>query len=109
MCFRPPSFDEMMKKCPSCGSFNPPELTKCKKCGTDLPEAAGGTGDASMPAPGAPKGPGAPPGARCSEGSRRPEAARPARVRATPCASAHATQVFEGRLPHVRGKDYAVR
>ena len=77
MCFRPPSFDEMMKKCPSCGAFNPPEMTKCKKCGTDLPEAAaGGAGDASMPAPGAPKGPGAPtaPGAPKAPGSPKPPA-----------------------------------
>ena len=39
MCFRPPSFDEMMKKCPNCGAFNPPENDKCKKCGTELPAA----------------------------------------------------------------------
>ena len=76
MCFRPPSFDEMIKKCPSCGSFNPPELTKFKKCGTDLPGAAGGTGDSSMPAPGAPKGPGAPqaPGAPKVPGAPKPPA-----------------------------------
>ena len=44
MCFRPPSFDEMMKKCPNCGAFNPPENDKCKKCGTELPAAdAAGT------------------------------------------------------------------
>lgn len=70
MCFRPPSFDEMMKKCPSCGQFNPPENTKCKKCGADLP--AGDAGNAApnaapgapaapkAPAPAAPKAPGAP-------------------------------------------------
>lgn len=60
MCFRPPSFDEMMKKCPECGTFNPPENTKCKKCGKDLPAAdAAGTG-AAAPTPGAPAAPGAP-------------------------------------------------
>lgn len=62
MCFRPPSFDEMMKKCPACGTFNPPENSTCKKCSTALPAAdAAGTGtDAAAPAPGAPKAPGAP-------------------------------------------------
>ena len=58
MCFRPPSFDDMMKKCPNCGSFNPPEMDKCKKCGTDLP--SGGDDVASPSAPGAPAAPGAP-------------------------------------------------
>lgn len=53
MCFRPPSFDDMMKKCPNCQSFNPPELKKCKKCGADLPEADSGA-DAPVAAPGAP-------------------------------------------------------
>jgi hypothetical protein len=64
MCFRPPTFDDMMKKCPTCGAFNAPDLLKCKKCGADLPEAAADPGNlppASAPgAPGAPKGPGAP-------------------------------------------------
>ena len=41
MCFRPPSFDDMMKKCPNCGAFNPAENTKCKQCGEDLPEGGG--------------------------------------------------------------------
>lgn len=59
MCFRPPSFDEMMKKCPSCGTFNPPELDKCKKCGADLPEGGADGSAAPMGAPGAPKAPGA--------------------------------------------------
>ena len=27
MCFRPPSFDDMMKSCPSCGTFNAPEVS----------------------------------------------------------------------------------
>ena len=73
MCFRPPSFDEMMKKCPSCGSFNPPENDKCKKCGTELPAAdAAGTGaNAPAPsAPGAPKAPGAAPSAPTAPQSR---------------------------------------
>lgn len=55
MCFRPPSFDSMMTKCPSCGKFNKPELTKCEKCGADLPTEA--------PASGAPAAPGAAPAA----------------------------------------------
>lgn len=64
MCFRPPSFDDMMTKCPKCGSFNDPEADKCKKCGTDLTNVKG-MGDAPVPgAPtGAPKAPGAPAGA----------------------------------------------
>ncbi len=60
MCFRPPSFEEMMKKCPNCGSFNPPELEKCKKCSTDLPEAVAPE-EGAAPAAAAPKGPGAAP------------------------------------------------
>lgn len=65
MCFRPPSFDDMMKKCPSCGTFNPPENDKCKKCGNDLPTEAPAPGAPAAPggapaAPGAPKAPGAP-------------------------------------------------
>ena len=59
MCFRPPSFDEMMKKCDNCGSFNPPDATKCKKCGSDL---SSGGGAAAPKGPGAPKMPGAPKG-----------------------------------------------
>lgn len=62
MCFRPPSFDEMMKKCPNCGAFNPPENTKCKQCGTDISEVVG-DGSSTLPgvgAPGAPKAPSAP-------------------------------------------------
>lgn len=60
MCFRPPSFDDMMKKCEKCGSFNPPENTKCKKCGADLPEGGGDDAGTGAPAaPGAPKAPGA--------------------------------------------------
>ena len=57
MCFRPPSFDDMMTKCPKCGSFNPPENTKCKKCGADLEKAQGEVGTAAPKAPGAPKPP----------------------------------------------------
>lgn len=78
MCFRPPSFDEMMKKCPSCGSFNPPENDKCKKCGTELPAAdAAGTGaNAPAPsAPGAPKAPGAVPSAPKAPGAPKPPTA----------------------------------
>jgi hypothetical protein len=78
MCFRPPSFDEMMKKCPSCGSFNPPENDKCKKCGTELPAAdAAGTGaNAPAPsAPGAPKAPGAAPSAPKAPGAPKPPTA----------------------------------
>lgn len=60
MCFRPPSFDDMMTKCPECGSFNPPENTKCKKCGADLEKAVEQTGTGAPAAPGAPKAPGAP-------------------------------------------------
>ena len=70
MCFRPPSFDEMMKTCPNCGGFNPPEAVKCKKCGTDLGSAASGSGPA--PAPGAPKAPGAP----AAPGAPKPPAAK---------------------------------
>ena len=73
MCFRPPSFDDMMTKCPECGSFNPPELDKCKKCGTDLAEAkaAAGTAQPGGAAPGAPGAPGAPkaPGAPGAPGA----------------------------------------
>jgi hypothetical protein len=73
MCFRPPSFDDMMKKCPACGTFNAPELATCKKCGADLPQKAAdpadlplasaptGAGAPKGPGPGAPKGPGMPP------------------------------------------------
>lgn len=61
MCFRPPSFDDMMTKCPECGSFNPPENTNCKKCGADLSAAKAAAGsDAPAGAPGAPAAPGAP-------------------------------------------------
>ena len=66
MCFRPPSFDEMMKKCDACGAFNAPELTKCKKCGADLP-----TGGAAAAAPGAPAATGAP----AAPGAPKPPAA----------------------------------
>ena len=59
MCFRPPSFDAMMKKCPECGTFNKPELTNCKKCGAVLPELAEGDAPA-VGAPAAPAAPGAP-------------------------------------------------
>ena len=38
MCFRPPELNKMMTQCPSCKGFNPPKLTKCKKCGADLPK-----------------------------------------------------------------------
>lgn len=80
MCFRPPSFDEMMKKCPECGAFNPPDATKCKKCSADLPEAAAAGAMPAPGAPGAPKGPGAPgapkgPGAPKSPGAPKPPAA----------------------------------
>lgn len=77
MCFRPPSFDEMMKKCPSCGAFNPPEQTKCKKCGTDLPDAAAAGGAPAPGAPGAPAAPGAPkaPGAPAAPGAPKPPSA----------------------------------
>ena len=60
MCFRPPSFDDLMKKCPKCGSFNPPELTRCKNCGGDLPEASAPDPAGAPPAMGTPKAPGAP-------------------------------------------------
>lgn len=68
MCFRPPSFDEMMTKCPSCGKFNKPENAKCDKCGADLPKEAPASGAPTAPgaapaapgAPAAPKAPGAP-------------------------------------------------
>ncbi|MDR0499630.1 MAG: hypothetical protein LBG97_00065 [Coriobacteriales bacterium] len=60
MCFRPPSFDEMMKTCPKCGAFNDPSNEKCKKCGEVLPETA--ADPASMPPASAPKGPMAPKG-----------------------------------------------
>ena len=70
MCFRPPSFDDMMKKCPSCGSFNPPEMTKCKKCGADLP-----TGDEAASAPGAPGAAPAVPGAPKAPGAPKPPSA----------------------------------
>lgn len=64
MCFRPPSFDDMMTKCPECGSFNPPENTNCKKCGTDLSAAKAAAGTAAPAAPGAaPAAPGAAPAA----------------------------------------------
>ncbi|MDR2492816.1 MAG: zinc ribbon domain-containing protein [Coriobacteriales bacterium] len=57
MCFRPPTFDEMMKKCPACGGFNQPDASVCKKCGEKLPESAA----AGAPPPlNAPKGPGMP-------------------------------------------------
>ena len=75
MCFRPPSFDEMMKKCPECGSFNPPEATNCKKCNADLSavggDAAAGGAPGAPAAPGAPKAPGAPaaPGAPKAPGA----------------------------------------
>jgi hypothetical protein len=51
----------MMKKCPSCGAFNPPEAVKCKKCGSDLPETV--ADPANLPPVTAPKGPGGPPAA----------------------------------------------
>ena len=70
MCFRPPSFDEMMKTCPNCGGYNPPEATTGKKCGTDLGSANSGSGPA--PAPGAPKAPGPAPSA---PGAPKPPAA----------------------------------
>ena len=35
MCFRPPSAAKP-KKCPSCGSMNPPTRTTCLKCNADL-------------------------------------------------------------------------
>mgnify|MGYP002171707022 FL=1 len=60
MCFRPPSFDDMMTKCDQCGSFNPPENTKCKKCGADLAKAVEDKGTGAPQAPGAPTVPGAP-------------------------------------------------
>ena len=62
MCFRPPSFDDMMKTCEKCGSFNPPEATNCKKCGAPLaePDAAAPTGATTAPGA-APKAPGAAP------------------------------------------------
>ena len=64
MCFRPPSFDDMMTKCPQCGAFNAPELTKCKKCGADLTQAQNSTGtQAPGGAPNAPKAPGGVPSA----------------------------------------------
>ena len=56
MCFRPPSFGEMMATCPNCGAFNPPDADKCKKCGADLPKDAPAAG--APGAPGAPKAPG---------------------------------------------------
>ncbi|MEA5018837.1 MAG: hypothetical protein VB027_00565 [Gordonibacter sp.] len=79
MCFRPPSFDEMMKKCPDCGAFNPPENDKCKKCGAELPAAdAAGTGaDAGAPAPGAPKAPGAPAAPATPKAPAAPGAPKP--------------------------------
>lgn len=60
MCFRPPSFDEMMKKCDQCGTFNPPEQTKCKKCGADLGGGAAPAAGAPAAPSAAPKAPGAP-------------------------------------------------
>lgn len=75
MCFRPPSFDDMMTKCPNCGSFNPPENTKCKKCGADLEKAQGEVGTAAPKAPGAaPMAPGAP---KASGAPKAPGAPKP--------------------------------
>lgn len=72
MCFRPPSFDDMMKKCPNCGAFNAPELEKCKKCSTDLPEASAAA-EGSAPAMGAPKAPaGAPQAPKAPTGVPKP-------------------------------------
>jgi ribosomal protein L40E len=35
MCFRPTKV-EVQTKCHACGTFNPPALDKCKKCGADI-------------------------------------------------------------------------
>ncbi|MFA6807970.1 MAG: zinc-ribbon domain-containing protein [Eubacteriales bacterium] len=35
MCFRPPSAARP-KKCPQCGSMNPPNRTTCSKCNANL-------------------------------------------------------------------------
>ncbi len=56
MCFRPPSFGEMMKTCTACGAFNPPALQRCKKCGAELPESEAEAPQGSPPAIGAPTG-----------------------------------------------------
>jgi hypothetical protein len=79
MCFRPPSFDAMMKKCEKCGAFNPPEAVKCKKCGADLPEAGGDDAAAAAmnmapKGPMAPKSPMAPKGPSAPKGPTAPKA-----------------------------------
>lgn len=62
MCFRPPSSSTEVKTCPQCEAVVPPGMTRCVKCGADLPEP---------PAPGAPTAPGAlkAPGAPAAPGS----------------------------------------
>lgn len=72
MCFIPPSFDDMMKKCADCGTFNPPESTKCKKCGADLGNAAA---DAAATPPSAPGAAPAAPGAPVAPGAPKPPSA----------------------------------
>ena len=75
MCFRPPSFDSIMKKCDNCGSFNPPENTKCKKCGADLPEGGDDSAAAAMNmAPGGPMGAKGPVGPKGLMGPKGPVA-----------------------------------
>lgn len=44
MCFRPPTANKPVK-CPECGSFNPPTLKKCRKCGFD---GTPGSGDPAL-------------------------------------------------------------